>query len=202
MRAVIIGNGDIKNYERIKRKIQSDDLIICADGGYNHAKKMDIVPDVLIGDFDSAENFEEIKNRIAYPIRKDFTDGELAVQYANEHNAQSICLIGMTGDRLDHTIADIMLLAKCSNGVLIDDNNEIYFLKDKLTIHGQRGQTVSIIPVFGDAEGLSTRGLEYPLENETLFFASTRGISNVMTEDICEVTIKKGFVLVIKVDKV
>lgn len=202
MRAVIIGNGDIKNYERIKKKIQNDDLIICADGGYNHAKKMNIVPDVLIGDFDSAEDFEEVKNRMEYPVRKDFTDGELAVQYANEQNVQSICLIGMTGDRLDHTIADIMLLEKCSNGVLIDDNNEIYLLKDKLTIHGQCGQTVSIIPIFGDAEGLRTRGLEYPLKNETLHFASTRGISNVMTDDTCEVTIKKGLALVIKVDKV
>lgn len=202
MRAVIIGNGDIKNYEHIKKKIHSDDFVICADGGYNHAKKMGIVPDVLIGDFDSAEGFEEVKNRIEYPVRKDFTDGELAVEYANKHNADSVCLTGMTGDRADHTIADIMLLTKCRNGVLLDDNNEIYLLRDKIIIHGQCGQTVSIIPVFGDAEGLSTSGLEYPLKNETLRFASTRGISNVMTDETCEITIKNGLALVIKVDKV
>lgn len=202
MRAVIIGNGDIKSYDRIKSKIYRDDLVICADGGYNHAKKMGIIPDVLIGDFDSAKDFETVKNRIEYPARKDFTDGELAVMYAEESGADSVCLIGMTGDRLDHTIADIMLLSKCKNGVLIDDNNEIYLLRDKLTIRGTRGQTLSVIPVFGDAEGLTTTGLEYPLKDETLCFASTRGISNVMTADVCEITIKQGLALVVKVDKV
>ena len=82
MRAVIIGNGDIKDYQYIKSKINDNDFIICADGGYNHAEKMGIVPDVLIGDFDSAKNFEKVKDRIEYPKRKDFTDGELAVAYA------------------------------------------------------------------------------------------------------------------------
>lgn len=202
MRAVIIGNGDIKDYNRIKSKIRQDDFIICADGGYNHAREMGIIPDVLIGDFDSAKDFDAVRNRIEYPVRKDFTDGELAVEYANERGMDSVCLIGMTGDRLDHTIADIMLLDKCKNGVLIDDNNEIYLLKDKLTIHGKSGQTLSIIPVFSDAEGLTASGLEYPLNSETLYFASTRGISNVMTADTCEITIEKGLALVIKVDKV
>lgn len=202
MRAVIIGNGDIKSYDRIKERIRHDDFIICADGGYNHAKKMGIIPDVLIGDFDSAKDFNEVQNRIEYPVRKDFTDGELAVEYAVEHGADSVCLIGMTGDRLDHTLADIMLLDKCKNSVLIDDNNEIYLLKDKLMIHGKSSQTLSIVPIFSDAEGLCTKGLEYPLNNETLYFASTRGISNVMTEDVCEITIKRGCALVIKVDKV
>ena len=61
MRAVIIGNGDIKDYQYIKSKINDNDFIICADGGYNHAEKMGIVPDVLIGDFDSAKNFEKVK---------------------------------------------------------------------------------------------------------------------------------------------
>lgn len=202
MRAVIIGNGDIKDYDRIKSKIRHDDLIICADGGYNHARNMGIIPDALIGDFDSAKDFEEVTGRIEYPTRKDFTDGELAVEYAMEHGADSVCLIGMTGDRLDHTIADIMLLNKCKNGVLIDDNNEIYLLKDTLTIRGKSGQTLSVVPIFSDAEGLTTTGLEYPLRNETLYFASTRGISNVMTSDTCEITIEKGIALVIKVDKV
>ena len=71
MRAVIIGNGDIKDYQYIKSKINDDDFIICADGGYNHAEKMGIVPDVLVGDFDSAKNFEKVKDRIEYPKRKD-----------------------------------------------------------------------------------------------------------------------------------
>lgn len=202
MRAVIIGNGDIKSYDFIKSRISNGDLIICADGGYNHARNMDIMPDVLIGDLDSASGYDDVKNRLEYPVRKDFTDGELAVMYANEHGCDEIVLAGMTGNRLDHTIADIMLLAHCKKGVLIDDNNEIYLLRDKLIIEGYRGQTLSIVPITGDAEGVSTSGLEYPLNAETLHFASTRGISNVMTAEKCEITIERGLALVIKVNEV
>ncbi|MCH5210748.1 MAG: thiamine diphosphokinase [Oscillospiraceae bacterium] len=201
MRAVIIGNGYIKNYEYIKSKILKDDYIICADGGYNHAVKMGIKPDVLIGDFDSAKDYEGFKDRIQYPVRKDFTDGELAVRYAIEHGFEDIVLIALTGNRLDHTMADIFLLSLCPKGIMIDDNNEIYLLKDTLRISGRKGQTLSIVPVSGDALGLSTKGLEYPLYEETLYFASSRGISNVMTEEICEISIKKGMALVIKVEK-
>ena len=189
MRAIIIGNGDIKDYQYIKSKINDNDFIICADGGYNHAEKMGIVPDVLIGDFDSAKNFEKVKDRIEYPKRKDFTDGELAVAYAVDNGYEDIVLIAMTGDRFDHSIADILLLEKCKNGVLIDDNNEIYLLKDKLSLNGGKGQTLSIIPIKDNAVGITTDGLEYPLNDETLYFGSSRGISNIMLADKCNITI-------------
>lgn len=202
MRAVIIGNGDIKNYEYIKSKIKADDFIICADGGYNHAVKMGLNVDVLIGDFDSAVNIETAREKIEYPARKDFTDGELSVMYAAEHGYKDIVMIAMTGDRTDHTMADLMLLDKCENGVVIDDNNEIYLLKGTLSVAGRKGQTVSIIPINGDAEGVSTEGLEYPLRDETLYFASSRGISNVMTGSECKISLRKGKAFVIKVEKV
>ena len=132
------------------------------------------MPDVLIGDFDSAKNFEKVKDRIEYPKRKDFTDGELAVAYAVDNGYEDIVLIAMTGDRFDHSIADILLLEKCKNGVLIKDN----------------------------AVGITTDGLEYPLNDETLYFGSSRGISNIMLADKCNITIKSGMALVIKVERV
>ena len=202
MRAVIIGNGHIGDYEYIKSKIKDEDFIICADGGYNHAKKMNIQPDILIGDFDSAKNFESEVNKIKYPVRKDFTDGELAVKYAAEHGYENVLLIAMTGDRMDHSLADVLLLLKCKNGVLIDDNNEVYLLRDKLVVNGKKGQTLSIIPINGDVCGIVTKGLEYPLMSENLYFGSSRGISNVLTENSCEITIKSGMALVIKVERV
>ncbi len=201
-RAVIIGNGDVKDYRYLKEKIHDTDFIICADGGYNHASAMGIKPNVLLGDFDSAKDYEKVADRIEYPKRKDFTDGELAVMYAVEHGYNDVVLIAMTGDRLDHTIADILLLTKCKNGVLIDDNNEIYLLRDEIEISGRKGQTVSIIPINGNVQGISTTGLEYPLCDETLYFASSRGISNVMLDEKCKISIKKGMALVIKVEKI
>lgn len=201
-RAVIIGNGNVQDYNYLKNKICDTDFIICADGGYNHAVKIGIEPDVLIGDFDSAINYETVADRIEYPKRKDFTDGELAVMYAKERGFDNIVLTAMTGDRLDHTIADILLLAKCKNGMLIDDNNEIYLLRDEIEISGRKGQIISVIPISLDTEGVATSGLEYPLCDETLYFASSRGVSNVMIEDKCKISIKKGMALVIKVEKI
>ena len=201
-RCVIISSSPKIEISFLRDEVLSDDFIICADGGYNHAEKMGIVPDVLVGDFDSAKNFEKVKDRIEYPKRKDFTDGELAVSYAVDNGYEDIVLIAMTGDRFDHSIADILLLEKCKNGVLIDDNNEIYLLKDKLSLNGKTGQTLSIIPIKDNAVGITTDGLEYPLNDETLYFGSSRGISNIMLADKCNITIKSGMALVIKVERV
>lgn len=202
MRAVIIGSGSIKDYEYIKSKIRENDYIICADGGYDHAVKMGISPDILIGDFDSVSELPKTSEIIKYPERKDFTDGELAVKYAVEHGFDEVLLLAMTGDRADHTITDILLLTQCKNGCIADDNNEIYLLRDSVTISGDKGDTVSIVPVDGDVGGITTQNLEYPLCNETLYFGESRGVSNVMTAEECVITAKKGMGLVIKVRNV
>lgn len=198
MRAVIIGNGSIYDYGYIKRYIKDGDFIICADGGARHAKAMDLTADVLIGDFDSipydAENAAKV---IEYPTRKDFTDGELCVNYAVEHGFSDVLLIGMTGSRLDHTINNIFLLFKCKCGCLIDEYNEIFAFSDRLEINRRKGKTLSIIPVYGDMEGVVTDGLEYPLNNETLYFGQARGNSNVVISDSVLITAKKGRGIVI-----
>lgn len=202
MRAVIIGSGYIKDRDYIKSKIRADDYIICADGGYDHAVKMGIVPDILIGDFDSVSELPETAEKIKYPKRKDFTDGEIAVKYAVEHGFDDILLLAMTGDRADHTITDILLLTQCPKGCIMDDNNEIYLLRDSVAVGGKAGDTVSIVPVGGNVEGITTQNLEYLLNNETLYFGESRGVSNVMTSDNCVITAKKGIGLVIKVRNV
>ena len=201
MRAVIIGSGHIGDCDYIKSKIAQNDYIICADGGYDHAVKMGLEPDILIGDFDSILKLPETE-KIEYPARKDFTDGELCVKYAAEHGFDDVLLLAMTGDRADHTITDILLLTQCKKGCIADDNNEIYLLRDSVTINGNAGDTVSIVPVGGDVCGITTTNLEYPLCDETLYFGESRGISNVMTANECTITAKKGMGLVIKVRNV
>jgi thiamine pyrophosphokinase len=202
MRAVIIGSGSINDYEYIKSKIRPNDFIICADGGYDYAVKLGVIPNILIGDFDSIEKLPSKTEIIKYPKRKDFTDGELAVRYAVEHGFDDVLLLAMTGDRADHSITDILLLTQCKNGCVIDDNNEIYLLRDTVSITGKIGDTISIVPIGGDVEGITTKNLEYPLNNETLYFGESRGVSNVMCADNCEITAEKGIGLIIKVRKV
>lgn len=196
MRAVVIGNGTIENYDYIRSKIREDDFIICADGGLRHAHAMGVVPDVAIGDFDSSERDESVKTYV-YPTRKDFTDGELAVNYAVDNGYDEIIMLAMTGTRLDHTITDITLLSKSEGACLIDDHNEVRMVRSSLTLKGYKGKTLSIIPIFGDLENITTTGLEYPLCNETLYFGESRGNSNVVIFDELTITAGGGMGLII-----
>lgn len=201
MRAVVICSGTIKDYDYIRSKIRNDDYIICADGGYIHAKNMGINPNIVIGDMDSSDEIPD-GDTIRYPVRKDYTDGELAVRYAVDKGYEDILILGATGDRMDHTITDIFLLTLCVRGCVADDNNEIYLLRDSVEIHGKKGDTLSLIPINGDMEGVYTEGLEYPLKGESLYFAKSRGVSNVMEKAVCRIRIKSGMGLVIKVRNV
>ncbi|MGN0181146.1 MAG: thiamine diphosphokinase [Candidatus Ornithomonoglobus sp.] len=196
MRAVIIGNGTIKNYSYIKSRLRAGDFIICADGGLRHAKKLGIKPEIAIGDFDSSEKDETVKTYV-YPSRKDFTDGELAVNYAIDNGYDEIMLLAMSGDRLDHTLTDIFLLSKHEGAYLVDDKNEIHIVRSKLRLTGFKGKTLSIIPVYGDMTGVSTSGLEWQLNNETLYFGESRGNSNVVIGDTCVISVKSGMGAVI-----
>ena len=81
MRAVIIGNGAITNYDIIRKRLRNDDYIICADGGYNHTKELGVKPSVVIGDMDSIGDNDYDGEIINLPIRKDFTDSEVCVKY-------------------------------------------------------------------------------------------------------------------------
>ncbi len=196
MRAVIIGNGEIKNYEYIKSKLNDDDFIICADGGTRHIKLLDVSADVVIGDFDSSDKCDNVKTYV-YPAQKDYTDGELAVSYALQNGYKDILMLAMTGKRLDHTLTNIIQLSKHNKISLIDDDNEIYCVKEKLEIANRKGKTLSIIPVYQDLKGVKTTGLLYPLNDETLYFGSGRGNSNIITDDICTVSVSDGMGIVL-----
>lgn len=196
MRAVIIGNGSISDYSYIAARLRSDDFFICADGGLRHAEKLGINPDIAIGDFDSAPRPDDVRV-MEFPTRKDQTDGELAIEYALERGFDEILMIAMSGTRLDHTLTNIMLLSRSEKACLIDDNNEVHIVRTKLELCGYKGKTLSIIPLCGELEGITTSGLEYPLNNETLYFGTGRGNSNVVTADECSISVTRGIGAVI-----
>lgn len=196
MRAVIVGSGSLADYEKLQSAARDADLVLCADGGYKHAEAAGVKVDLVIGDFDSAEEPEHIKKYV-FPTRKEYTDSELCIRYAEEHGYDEVVMFAVTGTRIDHSLTNILLLSRCKNGCIIDDNNEIYLLKNKFSVSGKKGKTFSIIPVYGDLCGVSTKGAEYPLCGETLFFGESRGNSNVITDDYCEITAESGMAAVI-----
>ena len=196
MRAIIICGGDVGEY--IKSHIREDDFIICADSGYDRALEFGITPDVVLGDMDSVKSQKYPEDTIIFPARKDFTDSELAVIYAIENGYVEALLFGMIGTRMDHSLANFTLLPRFENACIINANNEIYFVKNSITLSGNPGDNISIIPYPGDIWGVTTKGLDYPLCCGKIQAGTTLGISNVMLENECTITISKGSAFVIR----
>ncbi len=198
MRAVIIAGGNVCR-EQLGKFLREDDYIICADSGFDRAG--DINPDMLLGDFDSIAEFPENVESERFPVKKDFTDSELAVRYALEKGYKELLLFGFTGGRMDHTIANLGLLEYIEKmggeGIIIDRNSEIRLLGRSCRLSGKPGDLVSILPLDEELCGVRTEGLEYPLAGETLYRYECRGVSNVMTGNTCliETAGGKGFVI-------
>lgn len=208
MKAVIIAHGSLYDLEILKKECEGADFIICADGGAEFAKRSDINPDYLIGDFDSinAITLEHYKTSgtkiIRYPKEKDYTDTELCISKALELGCTEICLLAGVGGRLDHTMGNLGLLHIIKNsgakGYIANDNCYVYLCTDEISLDGKIGDIVSIIPFKGEVHGVNLKGLKYPLENAQIEFGRPIGISNEMIETRCTINLSSGELLVIK----
>ncbi|MCL2617222.1 MAG: thiamine diphosphokinase [Defluviitaleaceae bacterium] len=200
MRTVIISGGAITNYEFIKAQLKDDDIIICADSGYNHAANMRLQVNVVVGDFDSIGNIPQDIPVVRYPAKKDLTDTELAIEHARNMGSKHFLLIAATGSRLDHTITNILLLknflARGEHSMIIDEHNKIMLTDSQLRLYEPPGSIVSLVPL-SDCLGVTTEGLEYPLHNATLYIGKGLGVSNVMLEGNASVSVQDGLLLVI-----
>ncbi len=204
MNAVIVANGEMQAHARLRDIWQRADLRIAADGGARNARLfLERAPHIIIGDMDSVDdetrgwlkqNASEI---IQHPRAKDETDLELALQLAQERGADEITILGAQGGRVDHFLANVMLLTQSPNLKIVDSASEIWIGQGNDAIHGKKGDTVSLVPLDKTVEGITTKGLEYPLHDETLERGSTRGISNVMLSERATVIWDYGTLLLV-----
>ncbi|MCX7884345.1 MAG: thiamine diphosphokinase [Caloramator sp.] len=208
MKALIIAHGSIENINILKNLYSLYDIIICADGGAEYAYKCGIIPDYLIGDFDSIDsnilNYYYTK-RVKidkYPKNKDYTDTELCVYKAINEGCKEICIFAGIGSRIDHSLGNIGLLhiikSSGAEGYIISENESIYLCSNVLNLKGKKGDIVSIIPFGGDANNITTEGLLYSLNNSNIKLGCPIGISNVMTDEECKIKIVSGEAIVIK----
>jgi len=208
MNVLIVTNGNIVKHEKLKNAIPSADFIICADGGIKHMSKLGLMPDLIVGDFDSAK-----KDQLDYYIKsgvklqrfssdKDRTDTHIAVDYAIESGATNITLIGALGSRFDHSYANIMLLYRLMklgiNAKLIDNHNHIAISSETMEIEGIVGQVLSLLPFGGNACIAETLGLKYSINNRVLPLDDPYGISNIFALPRVVIRVKSGWVLAIK----
>lgn len=207
MKIIIFSNGDVQNYTCLKSLIGDYDYIICADGGIRHSNAMNIIPDLVVGDLDSApafllDQYEEKGVKIErFPAEKDDTDTQIAVDRAIELGGKEIILIGALGDRWDHSYANMMLLYRIVRrgikGWIVDDKNIVTMSDSQIELFANRGQILSLLPFGGDANIESTVGLKYPIFQKTLYMNYPIGVSNVFIDDQAEVIVKSGWVLAI-----
>lgn len=202
MRVVIFVNGQFDDPEHARHLLRSDDYIIAVNGGTRHALSIGAIPRVVIGDLDSLTPELKAALRHAstqflrFPARKDETDLELALRHAVERGASEILLIGALGGRLDQTLGNLLLLAlPCLRGIdvkIVAGRQTAFLIHDQATIHGMPGDTISLLPIGGDAVGVTNGGFEWPLRNDTLPLGTTRGLSNVLLGDSGTIRVQCG----------
>jgi thiamine pyrophosphokinase len=202
MRVVIFVNGQLSEPQSVTEWLHPDDYIIAVNGGTHHALSVGVMPHVIIGDLDSLLPDERAQVEAAgvkiarFSPCKDETDLELAIRYALEQHATEIVMFAALGGRLDHALANIFLLTLPElQGLKVsicEDYQTAFLIRDKACIKGKPGDTVSILPIGGDAVGVSNDGFEWPLHEATLPLGTTRGISNVLRTENASISVKQG----------
>lgn len=205
MRAVIVSGGSMTKPEMIRKYIDKGSILIACDSGLNYIYTAGLVPDLILGDFDSAdtkvlEYYRTMgRETLVFPVRKDSTDTELGIFAAEDKGADDIVLLAATGNRLDHTIANIQilvpLLKKGIRARLIDEHNIAELISDRLTINNKKGSYISLLPLTERVKGITTEGLDYPLENADIDMGTSLTVSNVIISDRAQVSVKSGILL-------
>lgn len=207
-RVLIIANGELDSGTAQRLLTTPVDWLVAVDGGANHCRALELVPNLIVGDLDSLAPETLVHFTQAgvpferHPAHKDETDLELALLGAVRQGAAHIILAGALGGRLDMTLANVLLLTRPQlrqvRVELWEQQRTTWLLRPTGgEVHGQPGDTLSLIPLQGDAEGLTTEGLAYPLDDETLCFGQARGLSNVFTEPLARIQMRAGVLLAI-----
>lgn len=207
MDVLIVGSGSVESPELLQQTASLAQLLICADGGARHFSQAEITPHVVLGDFDSIDAdllhaYErEGVELVKYPARKDYTDMELAVDYAAERGATRVFIMGAIGSRIDHSLSNLQLLHKLLEkgirGVILNENNRVYLFQDKIRINRMEGYKLSLLPATFVVEGVTTEGLAWPLFNYTMRMGTGIGISNEFSEETATIRISSGRLYVI-----
>ena len=188
-------------FDALAAPIGPEDHVIAADGGLRHTQKLNILPHTILGDFDSLGFVPEGAN--VYPVEKDDTDAMLAARRGLELGFREFWFYGsLDGPRLDHTVANFQTLQfladRGAQGYLIGKDYIVTALKNgSLRFPACCTGTVSVFCMGKDAEGVTLKGLYYPLENGTLTAGFPLGVSNHFTDKEAEISVAEGSLLIL-----
>lgn len=188
-------------FDSLLQPIEKTDYVIAADGGVKHTQKLGILPDEILGDFDSLGYTPA--NASVFPVEKDDTDAMLAVRRGLQLGFRDFLLYGsLDGPRLDHTVANFQTLQFLADhgvfGILAGNTMLAAVVKNgKLSFPAGCSGTVSVFCLGADAHGVTLKGLYYPLQNGTLTAGFPLGVSNHFTGEKAEISVEDGSLLVI-----
>lgn len=199
---IIVSAGTPPTKELLLRYTPQASRVIAADAGAAACLRAGVRPDVVVGDMDSLA--PEDQERIAaqgvevrrYPRHKDWTDTSLALDMALAENPDEVVLLGATGGRFDHTLANVHLLVKALHaGVrarVVDDEQEIFVLEGEYALRGRAGCTVSLLPLTARVDGVCLRGFRWPLDDAVMDMGDPYGVSNVVENDEALIVCGRG----------
>ena len=203
-RCVIVGNAEIRRYDRIRSNLRQNDFFVYCDGGLKHAPELGREPDLIVGDFDSHEKPETPVETIVLPREKDDTDTVYAVKEAIRRGYTDFLLIGAAGERFDHTFGNISLLLYLdSRGMkarILDDYSEMEIVSRETAEIGDSWSYFSLLNISGTARGIRILDVKYPLEDGEITSEYQFGISNeVLPGKTARVSLREGCLLLVKV---
>lgn len=207
MKCVILSGGSPPGHSLLNERLKGAQLTISVDGAADIFDEYGIVPDVLIGDFDTAdpECVKRLQQQGALvrtlKAEKNETDTQAAVDYALFAGADDITILGALGGRPDHLFSNVMMLVRADTAgaacSIADENCELFVSSRRFILSGTPGQTISILPLTGEVR-VNAQGLKYPLSDLHLKWGSSRGISNIMLGDKATIDISGGYALIVK----
>ncbi len=200
----ILLDGDLTVTERVRGQVAGS-RVLAADGGMRHAAGLGVMPELWLGDFDSADaglqqTFGSVP-RQDYPSDKDATDGELAIDEAVRLGAAEIVLVGGLGGQMDHALAHMMLLLKPRvdglEMMMTSGHEEAWPLRaGSLSLQLEPGTRLSVLPV-SDLAGLGIEGVRWPLDNRDVPLGSTLTLSNEAVTGQVTVSLEEGRAIVL-----
>jgi thiamine pyrophosphokinase len=197
---VFSGGSSLSDWHRAV--LVDDATVIGVDSGVDRAHEVGVTVDIAVGDFDSvtARGLAEAERSgatiLRHPSVKDRTDLELAIDVAIDCQPKRIMFVAMSGGRSDHEFAGLMLLAdprlkRFDVDVLLADAR-IAVVQDRRTLTGRVDDVVSLVPAGGSCFGVTTSGLRYRLDDDTMHVSTGRGVSNVLVAPVAVVSVRTG----------
>lgn len=202
-RCVIVGGAAIGRYEEVKKYLRPGDYSIFCDNGLRHLEALGIQPDLIIGDFDSHAAPQLPVETIFLPREKDDTDSVYAVREALKRGFRDFLLVGVVGDRIDHSLGNLSILLKLDSlglkGLIVDDYSEMEIVSRETAEIGPEYPFFSVLNISGTARGITIENAKFPLENGEINCEYQYGVSNEpLPGKTARVSVSEGRLLLVK----